>query len=48
MTPPGSTCSIIFGTGLTSAPAGSIEGLQLSVYDIDEARADLLEHAPGQ
>jgi catechol 2,3-dioxygenase-like lactoylglutathione lyase family enzyme len=41
-TPPGSTCSIIFGSGLTSAPPGSFEGLQLTVYDIDEARADLL------
>ena len=44
LTPPGSACSIIFGTGLTSAPAGSFEGLQLSVYDIDRARADLMEH----
>jgi catechol 2,3-dioxygenase-like lactoylglutathione lyase family enzyme len=41
-TPPGSTCSIIFGSGLTAAPPGSFEGLQLTVYDIDEARADLL------
>jgi catechol 2,3-dioxygenase-like lactoylglutathione lyase family enzyme len=43
VTPPGSACSIIFGAGLTSAPAGSFEGLQLSVRDIDQARADLLE-----
>jgi catechol 2,3-dioxygenase-like lactoylglutathione lyase family enzyme len=42
VTPPGSGCSIIFGEGVTSAPPGSAEGLQLSVYDIDEARADLL------
>lgn len=42
-TPPGSTCSIIFGKGLTEAAPGSFEGLQLTVYDIDEARADLLE-----
>jgi catechol 2,3-dioxygenase-like lactoylglutathione lyase family enzyme len=42
-TPPGSTCSIIFGTGLTESAPGSYEGLQLSVYDIDKARADLLE-----
>jgi catechol 2,3-dioxygenase-like lactoylglutathione lyase family enzyme len=41
-TPPGSACSIIFGEGLTSARPGSFEGLQLSVYDIDEARADLI------
>jgi catechol 2,3-dioxygenase-like lactoylglutathione lyase family enzyme len=42
LTPPGSACSIIFGTGVTSAPPGSSEGLQLSVYDIDAARADLI------
>jgi catechol 2,3-dioxygenase-like lactoylglutathione lyase family enzyme len=42
LTPPGSACSIIFGEGVTSAPAGSSEGLQLSVYDIDAARADLI------
>jgi catechol 2,3-dioxygenase-like lactoylglutathione lyase family enzyme len=41
-TPPGSTCSIIFGKGLTEARPGSFEGLQLTVYDIDKARADLL------
>jgi catechol 2,3-dioxygenase-like lactoylglutathione lyase family enzyme len=44
LTPPGSACSIIFGKGVTSAPPGSSEGLQLSVYDIDEARADLIGH----
>jgi predicted enzyme related to lactoylglutathione lyase len=43
LTPPGSGCSIILGEGVTSAPAGSSEGLQLSVYDIDAARADLIE-----
>jgi catechol 2,3-dioxygenase-like lactoylglutathione lyase family enzyme len=42
LTPPGSGCSIIFGTGVTSAAPGSSEGLQLSVHDIDEARADLI------
>jgi len=42
LTPPGSACSIIFGKGVTSAPPGSSEGLQLTVYDIDEARADLI------
>jgi catechol 2,3-dioxygenase-like lactoylglutathione lyase family enzyme len=43
LTPPGSACSIIFGEGLTSAPPGSFEGMQLSVYDIDAVRADLIE-----
>jgi catechol 2,3-dioxygenase-like lactoylglutathione lyase family enzyme len=38
LTPPGSACSIIFGEGVTTAPPGSSEGLQLSVYDIDAAR----------
>jgi catechol 2,3-dioxygenase-like lactoylglutathione lyase family enzyme len=42
LTPPGSACSIIFGEGVTAAPPGSSEGLQLSVYDIDAARADLI------
>jgi catechol 2,3-dioxygenase-like lactoylglutathione lyase family enzyme len=42
LTPPGSACSIIFGDGVTSAAPGSSEGLQLSVYDIDAARADLV------
>jgi catechol 2,3-dioxygenase-like lactoylglutathione lyase family enzyme len=42
LTPPGSACSIIFGEGVTSAPPGSSEGLQLTVNDIDEARADLI------
>jgi catechol 2,3-dioxygenase-like lactoylglutathione lyase family enzyme len=43
LTPPGSEASIIFGTGLTSAEPGSIDGLQLTVYDIDVARAELVE-----
>jgi catechol 2,3-dioxygenase-like lactoylglutathione lyase family enzyme len=42
-TPPGSQASIIFGTGLTNAAPGSYEGLQLTVYDIDAARAELVE-----
>jgi catechol 2,3-dioxygenase-like lactoylglutathione lyase family enzyme len=40
-TPPGSACSIIFGTGVTSAAPGSAEGLQLTVYDLDETLTDL-------
>jgi catechol 2,3-dioxygenase-like lactoylglutathione lyase family enzyme len=42
LTPPGFGCSIILGEGVTSVPSGSSEGLQLAVYDIDEARADLV------
>ena len=42
LTPPGSACSIIFGEGVTAAPPGSVQGLQLSVYDIDAAREELV------
>jgi catechol 2,3-dioxygenase-like lactoylglutathione lyase family enzyme len=43
-TPPGSGCSVIFGTGLTTATPGSIQGLQLTVTDIEAARAELVKH----
>ena len=42
LTPPGSECSIIIGTGITAAAPGSVEGLQLVVVDIVAARADLV------
>jgi catechol 2,3-dioxygenase-like lactoylglutathione lyase family enzyme len=41
LTPPGSACSIIIGDGVTNAEPGSIEGLQRTVSDIEEARAEL-------
>jgi catechol 2,3-dioxygenase-like lactoylglutathione lyase family enzyme len=41
LTPPGSACSVIFGTGVTSAAPGSAQGLQLTVTDIGAARAEL-------
>src|SRR6267142_1062197 len=41
-TPPGSQCSIHFGTGVTSAVPGSAEGLYLVVSDIEAARAELV------
>jgi catechol 2,3-dioxygenase-like lactoylglutathione lyase family enzyme len=41
VTPPGSACSVIFGTGLTSAAPGSAQGLHLTVNDIDAAQAEL-------
>ena len=44
VTPPGSECAITFGTGLTKAEPGSVQGLHLVVYDIDAARAELIEH----
>jgi catechol 2,3-dioxygenase-like lactoylglutathione lyase family enzyme len=43
LTPPGSACSIIFGTGITSAAPGSAQGLQLVVTDIEAARAELAD-----
>jgi predicted enzyme related to lactoylglutathione lyase len=42
LTPPGSDCSIQFGTGLTSAAPGSAQNQYLTVSDIDAARADLV------
>ena len=41
LTPPGSACSITIGKGVTTAEQGSVQGMQLVVTDIDEARAEL-------
>ena len=43
-TPPGSGCSVQFGTNMTSAAPGSAQGLYLIVADIDAARDDLEAH----
>jgi catechol 2,3-dioxygenase-like lactoylglutathione lyase family enzyme len=40
-TPPGSGCSIQFGTSLTSAAPGSAQGLYLCVSDVEAAREEL-------
>jgi catechol 2,3-dioxygenase-like lactoylglutathione lyase family enzyme len=40
-TPPGSECSVQFGTRITSAPPGSAEGLYLIASDIEAAREEL-------
>jgi catechol 2,3-dioxygenase-like lactoylglutathione lyase family enzyme len=40
--PPGSRCSIQFGTDLTSSAPGSVTGLYLIVSDIGVARAELI------
>jgi predicted enzyme related to lactoylglutathione lyase len=42
--PPGSGCSIQFGTNVTSAAPGSAQSLYLVVSDIESARADLMSH----
>jgi catechol 2,3-dioxygenase-like lactoylglutathione lyase family enzyme len=44
LTPPGSPCSIIFGTGITTAAPGSADGLYLVVDDIEAAGAELSAH----
>lgn len=43
-TPPGSACSIVFGTGMpgiSGMEPGSVKGLHLVVDDIDAARSEL-------
>ena len=42
LTPPGSACSIVIGTGIVHTPPGSVQGLHLCVYDITAARAELV------
>jgi catechol 2,3-dioxygenase-like lactoylglutathione lyase family enzyme len=41
ITPPGSCCSIVIGNGITSAPPGSAQRLQVVVEDVEAARAQL-------
>ena len=41
-TPPGSSCSVIFGKNVTGAAPGSAQGLYLIVSDIEAARNELL------
>jgi catechol 2,3-dioxygenase-like lactoylglutathione lyase family enzyme len=41
LTPPGSACSIAIGKGISQKEPGSVEGLQVVVDDIEEARATL-------
>ena len=43
LTPPGSSCSVQFGKGLTEAPAGSLREVYLVVTDLEAARSRLLE-----
>ena len=43
LTPPGSACSIQFGTGLTPSAPGSAQGMLLVVDDIEAARSELAE-----
>jgi len=41
MTPPGSNCSVQFGTGLTTAPPGTAQSLYLVVDDVEVTRDEL-------
>jgi len=42
LTPPGSACSIALGKGIVGTAPGSVQGLQMVVSDINEARAQLI------
>ncbi len=44
MTPPGSTCSVMFGKGFTAAAPGSVQGTFLVVDNLDSTRAELAGH----
>lgn len=41
LTPPGSGCSVVIGTGVGEMTPGSLKGLQLVVNDVRAARAEL-------
>jgi catechol 2,3-dioxygenase-like lactoylglutathione lyase family enzyme len=43
-TPPGSACSIAFGTGITQMAPGTQRGIQVVVPDAVAARQHLLDH----
>ena len=41
LTPPGSACSIVMGTGITEMAPGSQKGLQVVVEDVETVRQEL-------
>ena len=43
LTPPGSACSIVIGTGMGGSQPGSVKGLHLVVDDVAASRALLME-----
>lgn len=43
LTPPGSSCSIALGKGITQMAPGSLDNMQVVVTDIEEAHATLTE-----
>lgn len=42
LTPPGSSCSIVLGTGITEMRPGSQKGVQVVVEDVETARRELI------
>jgi predicted enzyme related to lactoylglutathione lyase len=42
LTPPGSACSIVIGTGITKMPPGSQKGLQVVDEDAEAVRQELI------
>jgi catechol 2,3-dioxygenase-like lactoylglutathione lyase family enzyme len=44
LTPPGSACSVVLGTGVTQMPPGSQKGVQMVVEDATAAREELIGH----
>lgn len=42
LTPPGSACSVVLGTGITEMPPGSQKGVQMVVEDAAAARQELI------
>ena len=47
LTPPGSGCSVVIGTGVVDMAPGSLKGLQLVVNDVRAARAELAGRGVG-
>jgi catechol 2,3-dioxygenase-like lactoylglutathione lyase family enzyme len=42
LTPPGSACSVVLGTGITQMAPGSQKGVQMVVGDVEAARRELV------
>jgi catechol 2,3-dioxygenase-like lactoylglutathione lyase family enzyme len=44
LTPPGSACSVVLGTGVTQMTPGSQKGVQVVVADVAAARRELIDN----
>jgi catechol 2,3-dioxygenase-like lactoylglutathione lyase family enzyme len=44
LTPPGSACSVVMGTGVTEMPPGSQKGIQMVIGDAAAARKHLIDN----